>query len=168
MGKRGPQKKPTARKKLEGTHRKDRAPKNEPEPRMDASILTPPDWLAAEARQEWERIAPELYRLGLLTVADYALFAAYCTAFARWKTLNDKLAALEAEGELVMEVGENGYRQQAPEVSMEVRQFERLLDISARFGFDPASRASIDAEPRGDTDDSAEALLFGPRIVKGA
>lgn len=167
MGKRGPKKKPTAKKKLEGTHRKDRAPEHEPEPRKDAAILAAPEWLGPGARGEWDRLAPELYRLGLLTVADFALFAAYCDAFSRWKEMTARIEELEQAGELVTEVGENGYRQQAPEASMQRRYFEMLMDLSARFGFDPASRADIDVEPRAG-DDPAEALLFGPRIVKGA
>jgi P27 family predicted phage terminase small subunit len=44
-----------------------------------------PDFLSAEARQEWDRLAPELWRKGLLTALDHAVFEAYCASFGRWQ-----------------------------------------------------------------------------------
>ena len=37
-----------------------------------------PRWLDPEAKAEWKRIAPELKRLGILTVLDGPILAAYC------------------------------------------------------------------------------------------
>jgi P27 family predicted phage terminase small subunit len=39
--------------------------------------------LNAYAKEEWQHIAPELHRLGLLTVLDVGPLAAYCAAAAR-------------------------------------------------------------------------------------
>ena len=51
----------------------------------------PPEFLSEYARAEWDRIAMELYRLKLLTVVDIAPLAAYCEAYAKWRTAVEKL-----------------------------------------------------------------------------
>ncbi len=50
-----------------------------------------PEHLSAEARAEWQRLAPVLVRLKLLSSLDRAAFSAYCQAWGRH---------VEAEGEL--------------------------------------------------------------------
>ena len=57
----------------------------EPEPRITEEVPPPPDYLGPDARAEWERLAPELHVIGLLTVADLHLFATYCEAFGVWQ-----------------------------------------------------------------------------------
>ena len=67
MGQRGPQPKPTARKKAEGTYRADRAAPNEPTPEpampeMPAEIASDVD-----ATLCWNRTAPKLLADRVLT-----------------------------------------------------------------------------------------------------
>src|SRR3990172_2358060 len=83
MGKRGPAAKPTKLKLLEGTFRPDRAPAHEPEPARGTPIC--PDWIvkARVAAAEWDRVVPELARLGLLTVIDGAELEGYVASYAR-------------------------------------------------------------------------------------
>jgi len=69
----GPKLKPTAIKILEGNPGKRPLNLNEPKPLQIAPEC--PDWLLDEAKKEWKRLAPELERLGLLTILDMAAFA---------------------------------------------------------------------------------------------
>lgn len=43
-----------------------------------------PEWLEAEARAEWERLAPLLVERGV-TALDQGLLATYCQTYARWQ-----------------------------------------------------------------------------------
>src|SRR5262245_55838932 len=74
---------PTYLKLLRGNPGK-RPIRPEPEPSVPPSLPPPPDFLTDEARAEWARIAPELFRLKLLTIVDIGPLAAYCQSFARW------------------------------------------------------------------------------------
>src|SRR5215467_676949 len=57
-----------------------------PSPSRPSEIPGPPAYLYDEfARQEWTRLAGELYDLGLLTTLDISSFAIYCTSFGRWR-----------------------------------------------------------------------------------
>ena len=44
------------------------------------------------AADEWRRVAPELYRLGLLSMLDTGPFAAYCVAYQHWRTAEEVLS----------------------------------------------------------------------------
>jgi phage terminase small subunit len=73
--------KPTHLKLLEGERNKDRI--NFDEPKFKPKAPKCPSWLSKEARREWRRLAPDLERLGLLTDADLAMFASYCSAVGK-------------------------------------------------------------------------------------
>lgn len=78
MGKRGPSPKPTPIRVLEGNP--SRRPINENEPKPTDGTPPMPPHLDRRARVVWRQIAPELSRLGLLTVVDGEALASYCTA----------------------------------------------------------------------------------------
>src|SRR4051812_38548487 len=80
MGKRGPQPKPSALKKMQGTYRADRAAVNEFTPTL--GLPEPPDWLDVGALEEWQRIVPELEKAGVLSLVDGAALEGYCSNFA--------------------------------------------------------------------------------------
>ena len=79
----GSKPKPTAIKILEGNPGKRLLNLNEPKPLQIAPEC--PDWLLDEAKKEWNRLAPELERLGLLTIIDEMAFAGFCQSYAKWK-----------------------------------------------------------------------------------
>ena len=83
MATRGRKPKPTALKVLEGNPGK--RPLNEYEPVPPKGTIECPDWLEEEAKREWERLAPSLEAMGVLTTADLTAFAGYCQAYARWR-----------------------------------------------------------------------------------
>ncbi len=69
---------PTALKLLTGN--RGRRPLNHREPKPEITLPPPPDYLDAIARREWDRVAPELYELGVLSRLDIGVLAAMCTA----------------------------------------------------------------------------------------
>src|SRR6476620_7381333 len=79
---RGRKPKPTMLKVLDGNP--GRRPLNECEPAAPQGVPECPDWLSDEAKAEWKRVIPELQMMGLLSSADRAALAAYCTAWCRW------------------------------------------------------------------------------------
>jgi phage terminase small subunit len=70
---------PTALKKLAGNPGK--RPLNEREPMPAGRIGACPEWFPADARLEWDRIVPELDRLGVLTSVDAATVEAHCLTY---------------------------------------------------------------------------------------
>lgn len=77
----GPPRKPTRLRILEGNPSKRPLPNNEPQP--DPTMPECPDWLMADAKEEWHRVAPELHRIGLLTIVDQTALAGYCPGNTR-------------------------------------------------------------------------------------
>ena len=80
----GPRPKPTKLKVLAGNPGKRPLPEAEPAPARLDRLPNAPRYLNKWGQGEWRRLGPELIRLGLLTVADLSVFAAYCSAFGRW------------------------------------------------------------------------------------
>jgi P27 family predicted phage terminase small subunit len=159
VGARGPRPKPSALKHLEGTFRKDRAPVHEPEPTRSA--LAAPAWLAGDAREEWERVAPELDRLNLSTVVDYATFLGYCMSYAR---------ALQAEEEISLwGLTMSGLHTTVanPAVAIARLEWAQVRKFAAEFGLTPAARTRVNGKPDEEPKDRAKMFLFGAK-KKGA
>lgn len=53
-------------------------------PAVKPDMGPPPDFLTGEALKEWESRAPELHRLGILTVINRQMFAIYCSMYGEW------------------------------------------------------------------------------------
>jgi P27 family predicted phage terminase small subunit len=140
MGRRGPAPKPTAIRILEGNPAHRPLPANEVKPTM----LMPdcPDWLPEGAKLEWEKIAPILHRLGLLTEVDQMALAAYCTALSTWRQAQK---VLDTKG--LIFTTPSGYKQQRPEVAIVSRSLALVRAFSAEFGLSPASRARLEVAP---------------------
>ena len=148
----GNPRKPTSVKQLQGTFRPDRAGKNEPHP---AGHAEPPDFLTAEARVEWDRLAPELERIGLLSTADRAVFAGYCQAWADYKRLTEQLNGMVS---WVWE-SEKGYRQAVPEVAMRREAWVRLTQAASKLGLDPSARSGLNVGLGGEKQENKFARL---------
>ena len=84
MAKPGPRPQPTAKKKLHGNPGRRPLPENEPEPRMEDGIPGAPDHLDALGKKEWDRMAAELYPIGVMTVVDRTALEAYCSEYSKW------------------------------------------------------------------------------------
>ncbi|MFK5282759.1 P27 family phage terminase small subunit, partial [Lacticaseibacillus paracasei] len=71
--------KPLQLKIVQGTTRSDRDNPDQPEPEI--VIPDPPHHLSKHAREEWNRMAPILFDMGLIAESDRAAFAMYCQAW---------------------------------------------------------------------------------------
>lgn len=52
---------------------------------------TPPPSLTGEAREEWQRVVPELEAIGVLAIVDRAVLIRYCITWAEWCELQAKV-----------------------------------------------------------------------------
>ncbi len=144
--------KPTALKLVEGNP--GRRKPNDLEPKPEGAAVCP-DWLSPVAREEWEKIAPELDRIGISTSVDSNVLAGYCLAMADLR---------EAEGVLA----EDGYTTQTnkglarhPMSIVKVQALGVLLKFASEFGMTPSSRTKIHAR-QPDRDGKAGFNFDGP------
>jgi P27 family predicted phage terminase small subunit len=134
MGRRGPRPTPTALKVLRGNPGK--RPLNRREPRPQLEGVRCPSTLTGRARKEWRRLAPELVRQGVLTVADRGVFETYCRLTQEVEEYQD----------LVVRVGtEASHRLGYASHLMKLRTQLRLH--AAELGLSPSSRSSVVAVP---------------------
>jgi P27 family predicted phage terminase small subunit len=144
--------KPTRLKIVTGNPGKRPLPKNEPMP--EVSLPEPPAHLDEEARAEWARAGRELYRLGLLSNLDRAVFAAYCEAWSQFVFCQRKLQSMAetdatGSGALVLRTKKDGHHYHNPFVSIARAAQRDLMVLSDRLGMNPSARARIDVEAAG-------------------
>lgn len=116
--------------------------RNPAEPVPPAAQPRCPAHLDAVARKEGRRLAGPLYKMGVLTVADRAAFAAYCQAYSRWSEAERKLA----ETPMLIK-SPSGYVQQSPWLSIANRQMDLMCRYMTEMGLTPASRTRITVPP---------------------
>lgn len=133
---RGPPPKPTALKLLAGNPGKRSLPTNEVKPKVE--LPNQPRHLTAEARAEWDRLAPVLMRLRLLTRLDRAAFSAYCQAWARHVEAEEQLAKASA-----LAFTANGFPIINPWATISKQAVEQMSRFLGEFGLTPAARARM-------------------------
>ncbi len=144
--------KPTALKLLEGNPGKRELNQFEPKPTDGLPIC--PDWLTDDAKEEWERLASVMSKMGILSEVDQSAFAVYCQTWARWKEAQEHITA---EGSTY--VTENGVKKN-PWVAIANEWQAKLLSVCGEFGLTPSSRSRIVAANAKETEaDGMEALL---------
>ena len=148
MARPGPPPKPTALKLIAGNPGKKKLPQGEPKPMVEAPV--PPKHLTAEARVEWERLAPILVRLKLLTKLDRAALAAYCQAWARHVEAEEQVAKASA-----LAFTHNGYPIVNPWITISRQAVDQMARFMTEFGMTPAARTRISA-PDPERDDQPE------------
>lgn len=158
MARMGRPPKPTNLKILEGNPGKRPLPKNEPKPKPLAPKR--PAWLTGEGKKMWERLSPELERLGLLTVIDGEAFTAACQC---WKTYVDCQRFLKKNGLTHTYTNTQGAENEVerPEVRIGQKALDQFRSFCSEFGLTPSSRTRIEVRPAEGEDDPMEALLSG-------
>jgi P27 family predicted phage terminase small subunit len=144
---RGPPRKPTHLKLLQGNPGKRRLNRNEPQPLKAPAVPEPPGYLNGHAAAEWRRIAPELYHMGLLTIADETVLGVYCDAYERWRLAVDAWTRVQERDAmfsgLMVKSGKRGTPIQNP-LFLAMRQATSdMMRAGAEFGFSPAARARL-------------------------
>lgn len=155
---RGRKPKPTAMKALEGNPGKRAINKQEPKP--ESVIPECPAHLKGVARTEWNRIAKELHRLGIISEIDRAALAVCCTA---WADYVKACQQLEKQGEVI--ISEQGGLYQNPWVAIKKRSMDQVQKFYAEFGMTPSSRSRVKVETPGE-EGEMEGFLFGNQAVK--
>ena len=113
-----------------------------------------PSWLSPAAVAEWDRVLPELVRMGTAKAVDATALAAYCEAAALLAQLSELVARV---GPLI--IGRDGLAHKNPAVaqrrdaSVEVRMWAR------EFGLTPAARQPLRIEHIRSDGPAAERLL---------
>ncbi len=132
MARRGRKPKPTRLKVIEGNRGKRPLPE-EPEPSPVQEVPQPPDWLLAEGKREWRRLAEELGQVGLLTRVDLSMLAVWCQVWARYHQA-------ETHGK-----------------GASASLIAQLRHVAAEFGLTPASRPRL-VRPKEDGRDASRLL----------
>ncbi|MCA1452153.1 phage terminase small subunit P27 family [Bradyrhizobium sp. BRP22] len=152
---RGAKPKPTALKLLRGVPGHHALPKGELHPLREETCPPPPHNIRhkADAREEWNRIAPELHRLGLLTIADYRPLSLYCLAYARWcdaEAALDEMAKDDPRFHALVVEGAMGGKVANPLVKIAATAGLHVMRYAVEFGFTPSSRTRISGTASGD------------------
>lgn len=121
----------------------------EPEPSRPAQCPDRPAFVTGYAADEWDRVAPELHRLGLLTVLDIAVLTVYCATYARWRTAEESLARMaQSDGDMC--AGARSLARIARHAAAD------MVRYAGEFGMTPVARsrlaAGIGGHPRGKFD----------------
>jgi P27 family predicted phage terminase small subunit len=141
----GPPRKPTAWRRMEGNRGKKAW--NHAEPVPPEGVPDCPEHLSEEARAEWHRLVETLVSMGVITIVDRAVLAAYCQAYGRWVEAEEKLK----ETPLLIKTP-SGYVQQSPWLGIANRQMELMGRYMAEIGLTPASRSRVVAHSTATTD----------------
>ena len=158
MAKPGPQPVPSELKRLKGNPGHRPISEDEPKSPVSTDVPDPPDWLEAYAKDIWGVLAPELHRLGLLTVLDLTTWAAYCQSYARWRTAEEWITE---QGEAIELTDRKGKVRNVIRASACQTSREGLADMNrfgSQFGLSPSSRTSIHAAPTAKTENKFKKL----------
>lgn len=112
-----------------------------------------PEWLSADARQEWNRVSDEAWRIGLLKRLDSIVLAAFCEAVAHMRRVED-LAQRAREGDpvghAILARSGNGALYESP-ISTAARAARREVGkLAAELGLTPSGRVGLRANEADD------------------
>jgi P27 family predicted phage terminase small subunit len=137
---------PTHLKLLRGNPSRRKIDTREPQPSKLPEPPDPPEFLSQAAKDEWWRIVPELHALGLLTVLDVKVLAAYCSAAAHFEAaerlLRDMAERDPVTGALMIKTAA-GNAVYNPLIGIARKAALDMVKIAAEFGFSPAARTRI-------------------------
>ena len=105
---------------------------------LPAAPDAPPAWFDDEARAEWERVVPELQRLGLFSLLDRAALSGYCSTWSQFVALS---AVVERTGPI--QVTRTAALRPNPAVAMATKLRDQLRSWCAELGLTPASRGRL-------------------------
>jgi P27 family predicted phage terminase small subunit len=121
--------------KLKGSPGK-RATRQAPEPAAFERCPEAPSYLPEHARQEWDRVAPGLWAIGLITVVDTACLAAYCSSYAMWRRASEELESLTVETRA-------GDLRRHPLIKVIADAASDMVRYAGEFGLTPVARTRI-------------------------
>lgn len=148
---RGRKPKPTALKALEGNPGK--RPLSNAEPKPSPTMPPRPKGLSAGARSAWDRLAPEMHRIGILSALDADQLEAYARLYAHvaecWKQA-------KRDGPVVMLSGKPVTN---PYITTALQAETHLHKIRSEMGLSPVSRSRIKLDAPDEEQDELAAFL---------
>ncbi|HEX8004930.1 MAG TPA: phage terminase small subunit P27 family [Trebonia sp.] len=146
----GPKRKPAALKLIEGIREgRDSGGRVVQEaPNFDRRAPIAPTWLPDEARAEWDRVVPELDRIGVLKSIDAAALASYCMA---WDRFVEASAIVAAEG-LIVGNEKTGAISRHPALLTAEAASKEIRAWAGEFGLTPSAEARL-ATSKGEDGD---------------
>ncbi|MGW1681799.1 phage terminase small subunit P27 family [Saccharopolyspora sp. NPDC002376] len=138
--------------------RKDRI--NDAEPIPPEGEVTPLEDLSEDARAAWDRLAPSLITVGVLTSWDVDAFVVVCEALARYKQ-----ATKLVNGSALLVQDPNGFVEN-PALTVQHEAETMFAQYGARFVLTPSDRTQLKVDmggaAKGPTRCRAPALLSCP------
>jgi P27 family predicted phage terminase small subunit len=152
MGARGAPKAPTKLAVLRGEKKADRLNFDQPMPKEGG--VEPPETLSPAARTHWDRYAPELIEIGVLTRWDTDAFAMAMEALARYWA-----ATRLVNGSALLVQGSSGLAKN-PALLVQRDAELTFMQYGGRFGLTPSDRTAIKMNgPSAAKGPSAQRLL---------
>ncbi len=135
--------KPAHLKIVEGRgHGRDSGGRLVPEvPGFERCVPTKPEHLTPVASELWDRIVPELARVGILKDGDGAALEFGCEAYSRWRAAKEQ----RVNEDLVIEGPHS--RSANPLIGIEERAWKDYSLFSSKFGLTPSDEMKIAKEP---------------------
>jgi P27 family predicted phage terminase small subunit len=137
---------------------------NEPQPEVPPEVPNAPSFLTGHAADEWYRVAEELHNLALLTRVDIQPLAAYCQAYAIWRTAVETLAEVAARDPAMhglLSKSAAGTPLQSPLVMTIRHAANDMVRYASEFGLTPSARSRISSG----VGESQPNSKFGPLLV---
>ena len=144
---------PTVLKMREGNPGK--RPVNDREPVPPDGIPDCPDYLDERAREEWDRISVVLTEMGLLSSADMAALAAYCTAYSRWVAAEKQVSKFGT----IVKSPEKGFPLKSPYLTVADQAMESMRKFLVEFGLTPSSRSRLRLPGTSKVEDEFQAFI---------
>lgn len=179
MGRRGPPRKPTELKIVQGVPGGEhKLNKHEPKPKKTQNAK-PPRWLGKEGKKIWKIVVPKLESLKIMSEIDINALGRYCDMLPRWiearnwldehgqyfpvyYPLSPKQVDAELEGKTVKKIVKN--MKLWPQVKLYRELSTELSRLEAQFGMTPASRSAISTlVTPGDNPNDFRERLYGNR-----
>lgn len=129
---------------------------NEPKPRVCG--LEPPIPLTPQQRLIWDSLAPEMIRIGTLTLLDIPAFVRYIDLTLEYNEMQRQIAGRNYFFIIRNEDGTPKYISTLPQVTIRNQALANLLKLEAQFGMTPSSRTRITAAPSGGEENANDPL----------
>jgi P27 family predicted phage terminase small subunit len=119
-----------------------------PEIREAGAVVTAiaPDWLAEDARAEWDRVMPILNDRKILTDADLGNLENYCVCIGRVRQMEGKIQ-IEADPEMMLKL-----------IRVQDKAMASARQLGAELGLTPVSRSRPSVREKEEGDDGANPL----------
>jgi P27 family predicted phage terminase small subunit len=140
VGRRGPKPKPKAILRAQGSWR---GADNPSDPVYPAGPIEAPDWLDAQAKAYWAKLAPMLIRADVYKAPDETALARYCQLLSRYRTCEAFIRKHGHTYALKSDKGKVIGTRAFPEVRIASDLASQIARLDVEFGFTPSARSRI-------------------------